>query len=422
MQKQKPTWRTCRERFLARWRDSLTPKELEDVEAFKHAAVSAKAARRCASKAKREAREQQERAILRALLDGLSSYEVARELGLDNRHVRRVAARLGLRRAPPAHRRSPCAIIPVETRNQIAALAAEIGETQAQTISRLLTYAFEENAFHARRLPPGADRCETAEGRVKNERWPQEREDALRELAKDHSSGQIAAKLGVTRNAVVGKALRLKIQLPGLPKIVGRAAYPPPPPPPTEYHPARGKWVGIDRERFVIRCWKCAVLSKPFSWGKSGSIKVSRIVRSHGWTMAGFSNLAVYSCPACSGVKPKTQQRIGRPPKAAQSAPKPDPVARAAAPTPAPVAKVKPPFAPKPAPAPKPKPQPAALAPAPRPFEAATSSEGVSIVDLGPFHCRWPLGEPSSPGFRYCGKAKVDKRYCAEHAKLSSPK
>lgn len=50
---------------------------------------------------------------------------------------------------------------------------------------------------------------------------------------------------------------------------------------------------------------------------------------------------------------------------------------------------------------------------------------GVSIIDLEPHHCRWPLSENIKPilDFRYCGnpKCKESESYCAAHLARSLP-
>ena len=43
----------------------------------------------------------------------------------------------------------------------------------------------------------------------------------------------------------------------------------------------------------------------------------------------------------------------------------------------------------------------------------------VTIVELKEAMCRWPLGDPSSPDFRYCGSPKANGPYCAHHGKLA---
>lgn len=56
------------------------------------------------------------------------------------------------------------------------------------------------------------------------------------------------------------------------------------------------------------------------------------------------------------------------------------------------------------------------VAPAP----VVVKFEPVTLVDLAPAHCRWPLGEVKSPSFRYCGAARLsDRAYCKYHYELS---
>ena len=43
----------------------------------------------------------------------------------------------------------------------------------------------------------------------------------------------------------------------------------------------------------------------------------------------------------------------------------------------------------------------------------------VTIVDLKEAMCRWPLGDPTSPDFRYCGSPSMDGPYCAHHSRLA---
>lgn len=79
--------------------------------------------------------------------------------------------------------------------------------------------------------------------------WTQEREDFLRAKASRLSAGQIAARLGCTRNAIIGKARRLGVSLSkseGVPVVsFTPKAEPLPPPMPIQssievaIHPAR---------------------------------------------------------------------------------------------------------------------------------------------------------------------------------------
>lgn len=81
---------------------------------------------------------------------------------------------------------------------------------------------------------------------------------------------------------------------------------------------------------------------------------------------------------------------------------------------------------PQPAPAmvqPRPEPRPVRLAEA-RMAEAPVAAKPASI--LRPFaraaarSCCWPIGEPGTPGFRFCtADALNSKPYCAEHAAVA---
>jgi len=43
----------------------------------------------------------------------------------------------------------------------------------------------------------------------------------------------------------------------------------------------------------------------------------------------------------------------------------------------------------------------------------------VTIVELRESMCRWPLGDPTSPDFRYCGSPSQDGPYCAHHNRVA---
>ena len=43
----------------------------------------------------------------------------------------------------------------------------------------------------------------------------------------------------------------------------------------------------------------------------------------------------------------------------------------------------------------------------------------VTIVELKEAMCRWPLGDPTSPDFRYCGSPASSGPYCAHHSGLA---
>jgi GcrA cell cycle regulator len=48
-------------------------------------------------------------------------------------------------------------------------------------------------------------------------------------------------------------------------------------------------------------------------------------------------------------------------------------------------------------------------------------SEPVTIIDLRESMCRWPIGDPVQPGFRYCGAKKIPgpSPYCACHSAIA---
>ena len=49
-----------------------------------------------------------------------------------------------------------------------------------------------------------------------------------------------------------------------------------------------------------------------------------------------------------------------------------------------------------------------------------TASMGVTIMELREFMCRWPLGDPTTPEFRYCGaRANEGLPYCPHHAQIA---
>lgn len=47
-------------------------------------------------------------------------------------------------------------------------------------------------------------------------------------------------------------------------------------------------------------------------------------------------------------------------------------------------------------------------------------SERVTIMELRENMCRWPMGDPTTPEFRFCGgKATVGTPYCAHHCRVA---
>jgi GcrA cell cycle regulator len=67
--------------------------------------------------------------------------------------------------------------------------------------------------------------------------------------------------------------------------------------------------------------------------------------------------------------------------------------------------------------------QPAVVPPSPvllREAAIVPRSEGVMLLELREFMCRWPLGDPTTPEFRYCGtQALMGLPYCPHHAQIA---
>lgn len=53
-------------------------------------------------------------------------------------------------------------------------------------------------------------------------------------------------------------------------------------------------------------------------------------------------------------------------------------------------------------------------------FENVKRSEGIAVTKAGDRHCRWPVGDPRSPDFRFCGcPAHEGMPYCIDHARVA---
>jgi len=50
----------------------------------------------------------------------------------------------------------------------------------------------------------------------------------------------------------------------------------------------------------------------------------------------------------------------------------------------------------------------------------APESKKLTLLDLTESTCKWPTGDPTRPGFSFCGhKTQEDKPYCEFHSKLA---
>jgi GcrA cell cycle regulator len=51
---------------------------------------------------------------------------------------------------------------------------------------------------------------------------------------------------------------------------------------------------------------------------------------------------------------------------------------------------------------------------------AVPASERVTIMDLRESMCRWPMGDPTKPEFRFCGARSITGLpYCTHHARIA---
>ncbi len=73
-------------------------------------------------------------------------------------------------------------------------------------------------------------------------------------------------------------------------------------------------------------------------------------------------------------------------------------------------------------------PAPVSLALVPQPGPSGPSdvalpvSERVTIMELREFMCRWPMGDPATPDFRFCGARSITGLpYCTHHASIALP-
>jgi GcrA cell cycle regulator len=46
-------------------------------------------------------------------------------------------------------------------------------------------------------------------------------------------------------------------------------------------------------------------------------------------------------------------------------------------------------------------------------------SRRVTLFDLRDGMCRWPIGEPAAPEFRFCGTRSVGAVYCGDHTRIA---
>ncbi len=56
-----------------------------------------------------------------------------------------------------------------------------------------------------------------------------------------------------------------------------------------------------------------------------------------------------------------------------------------------------------------------------QPAAAFTCEEtgSATVLTLGSHMCKWPIGDPSSDSFSFCGRASSDGPYCDQHARVA---
>ncbi len=58
--------------------------------------------------------------------------------------------------------------------------------------------------------------------------------------------------------------------------------------------------------------------------------------------------------------------------------------------------------------------------PAPRPIMVAEEPGSATVLTLGAHMCKWPIGDPSTDGFSFCGRRSGGEGpYCVEHARVA---
>jgi len=71
----------------------------------------------------------------------------------------------------------------------------------------------------------------------------------------------------------------------------------------------------------------------------------------------------------------------------------------------------------------KPRPAVAAAPPPPPPIEAKPMANGeyATILTIRDHMCKWPIGDPSTSEFRFCGRKTADKDepYCTAHSRVA---
>lgn len=219
--------------------------------------------------------------------------------------------------------------------------------------------------------------------------WTDETIARLRDLwSQGLSTAEIGRQLSITKNAVVGKAHRLGL---------------PPRPSPIRNRKVKDGETGTT---------EATPRRKSPSSAKAAEPAAADL----------FTDKDAASAKVSAGVAEKAAEKPAAPVRKAPSV-----APEVAKPTPQPVAASRPlpaaakePVAARREPAAATRPEPR-VAPAPRPaMPPRFSTAGIDRpIRRGP-SCCWPIGDPGTPGFHFCGATPLPgKPYCAEHAAIA---
>ncbi len=62
---------------------------------------------------------------------------------------------------------------------------------------------------------------------------------------------------------------------------------------------------------------------------------------------------------------------------------------------------------------------PVAAAPAPLPAFRHEEPGSATVLTVGAHMCKWPIGDPSSDGFTFCGRRSSEGPYCVDHTRVA---
>ncbi len=57
--------------------------------------------------------------------------------------------------------------------------------------------------------------------------------------------------------------------------------------------------------------------------------------------------------------------------------------------------------------------------PEPHPVYYVEEPGSATVLTLGAHMCKWPIGDPSTDGFTFCGRRIGEGSYCQEHARVA---